>query len=186
MKKKLLTIVMTVAMVCTFAACGSQETGNQDSREPATSEATPAPAETTPAPTDEKEPATQASDSTGASDSKTTGDTSLADFVESDDMQQMEKSVNDALAQSGAEISVDFVADGNILVVKYSLTDEYNDLEITEEQAAQTFDPAVKDLVDSFADLFDNLDSLGITVDGGRVEVLTGNGRELYSVDVEK
>lgn len=50
MKKKLLTIVMTVVMVCTFAACGSQETGNQNSKEPATSEATPAPAETTPAP----------------------------------------------------------------------------------------------------------------------------------------
>lgn len=165
MRKKLLTLVLTAAMVLTFAACGSKE--------PADSGSSSAAQASTPS----TEPSAPAESSSSAEDDAMT----LADWLETDDAKQAESATNSALASSG--MSVTLAADGNIFVYEYHLG---ADLDLPSSDALDAaFGPVIEANKAGLDSLFSSFKTAyGIELEGARFVFIDADGNELYTGEV--
>lgn len=107
--------------------------------------------------------------------------TSLEDWMNSDEQKLVVSAVNSQLEPSG--ISINFYAEGNVMVMDYTYT-EQQDLEglsqeditsVFDEQVAPTFSGMVASLFDSFESDY------GLVLDDIKLIFRNADGTELYS-----
>lgn len=167
MKKKLLTLVLTAAMMLTFTACGGNNNSSADNR---TSSAAQSSA-----------PSVESSASTESSAPAEDDAMTLADWLETDDAKQAESATNSALASSG--MSVTLAADGNMFVYEYHLG---ADLDIPSSDALDAaFGPVIEANKSGLDSLFSSFSTAyGIELEGARFVFFDSNGNEIYSGEV--
>lgn len=167
MRKKLLTLALTAAMVLSFAACGSKDDskGAADNGSSSTTQSTPT-----------QSSAPEESSSQAEDDAMT-----LADWLETADAKQAESATNSALASSG--MSVTLAADGNMFVYEYHLG---ADLDIPSSDALDAaFGPVIEANKSGLDSLFSSFESVyGIKLDGARFVFFDSEGNEIYSGEV--
>jgi len=172
MKNKFLALTLTGMLALSLVACGSKEEAPESNSESVVSEESSSEAE-------EAAPEENAAEPEEAEASSTT----LDDILNSDEMKQALDLVNSQLESTG--MTMNFVADGNVLVYEYSLPDEdtYNNL--TEADAKTAFDQSVESQKSQMQSLFSQFESeYGVTLDGIRVVFNKADGTTIYSVDI--
>lgn len=107
--------------------------------------------------------------------------TSLEDWMNSDEQRMVVSAVNNQLESSG--ISIEFYAEGNVMVMDYTYT-EQQDLEgLSQEDIASVFDtqvaPTFSSLVSTLFDTFEN--DYGLVLDDIKLIFHNADGTELYS-----
>ncbi len=170
MKKRLLTLVLAMAMVLTLAACGSK---GDDAADAATEQAAEEPA------AEEEEAAAEEPAAEEEAVEEEAGMT-LDEWMQSEEAQLTEEMTNAALESQG--ITVKLLADGNTFVYEYTMPDEYSTL--SEDDLAAAFEPVIAENEKGMADLFETFESeYGIKLDGVRFAFVTSDGTTLYSAD---
>lgn len=106
---------------------------------------------------------------------------SLEDWMNSDEQKLVVSAVNTQLESAG--ISIDFYAEGNVMVMDYTYT-EQQDLEgLSQEDIASIFDeqvaPTFSGMVASLFDSFEN--DYGLVLDDIRLIFRNADGTELYT-----
>ncbi len=129
--------------------------------------------------TEEYVPSTDGTSSSGVSPSQEYA--SLEDWISSDEQNLVVSTVNSQLEPLG--LSIDIYAEGNVMVMDYTYT-EQQDLEgLSQEDIASVFDeqvvPTFSSMVASMFDSFEN--SYGLVLDDIKLLFHNADGTELYT-----
>ncbi len=129
--------------------------------------------------TEDYVPSTDGTSSSGVSSSQEYA--SLEDWISSDEQKLVVSTVNSQLEPLG--LSIDIYAEGNVMVMDYTYT-EQQDLEgLSQEDIASMFDeqvvPTFSSMVSSMFDSFEN--SYGLVLDDIKLLFHNADGTELYT-----
>ena len=129
--------------------------------------------------TEDYVPSTDGTSSSGVSSSQEYA--SLEDWISSDEQKLVVSTVNSQLEPLG--LSIDIYAEGNVMVMDYTYT-EQQDLEgLSQEDIASMFDeqvvPTFSSMVSSMFDSFEN--SYGLVLDDIKLLFNNADGTELYT-----
>lgn len=106
---------------------------------------------------------------------------SLEDWMSSDEQRMVVSAVNSQLESSG--LSIDFYAEGNVMVMDYTYTEQQDLAGLSQEAIASIFDdqlaPLFSSLVSSLFDSFE--DDYGLILDDIKLVFRNADGTELYS-----
>lgn len=164
MRKKLFALALATTVVLSFAACGSKDNNSAGNGSSSAS------GSTAPSSSAAAEPSSQEDDSM-----------TLADWFETDDAAKAKDAMN--VAMQGQGMTVDLLADGNMLVYEYHLTD---DIDVPSGDALDAaFGPVIEAYSSQLDSLFSSFDTAyGIKLEGVRFVFVTSDGTELYSGEV--
>lgn len=174
MKKKFLTTFLSLILVINMTACSPSSKTDLDGRKPAISSPS-APVSTTASDSAVSAPS-DASEEKGGTEKYT----SLEEWIDSEEKEQIVTQANDQLSSIG--VSVDFFAEDNILVMAYSFAKQQK-MDVSQSEIDESFAQKVAPVfADSAASLYESFESeYGLALEDIKVVVYNADGKELYS-----
>ena len=129
--------------------------------------------------TEDYVPSTDGASSSGTSSSQEYA--SLEDWMNSDEQKLVVSAVNSQLEPSG--ISIDFYAEGNVMVMDYTYTEQQDLDGLSQEDIASVFDEQVAPTFSGMvASLFDSFETdYGLVLDDIKLIFRNADGTELYT-----
>ncbi|MGN0160339.1 MAG: DUF4854 domain-containing protein [Lachnospiraceae bacterium] len=181
-KRMTLTCLGLLAVLC-ISACNSKDTA-QPSASTTTSEETTTVAEET---TTTQENTTAVEETTTTQENTTSAKEtintiSLAEWITSTEKELTEQAINEQMASSG--LTIEFSADGKILVAAYHFTQAFDYSGLTKEQLSDTFEASLAESAQGLADSFRN--DYHIDIDDVRIEIYSVEGTILFSKAVSE
>lgn len=129
--------------------------------------------------TEDYVPSTDGTSSLGTSSSQEYA--SLEDWMNSDEQKLVVSAVNSQLEPSG--ISIDFYAEGNVMVMDYTYTEQQDLAGMSQEDIASVFDEQIAPTFSGMvASLFDSFETdYGLVLDDIKLIFRNADGTELYT-----
>ena len=177
MKKKIVNVLLTVAVITSMmfsvTACGSKS----DSAQNTTADA-PAAAQDAAEPAAPAEPATEEVQESTVADAADEGEMSLQEWTESDECIQFLEMMNEGMADQG--VTIFFEVDGDVISLVYQYDEQI--------EVADNAEEAIGQLFDSNATLFESVRDELIDETGNkntvlRIEYRNADDSVIYSQD---
>ncbi|MBD5529481.1 MAG: DUF4854 domain-containing protein [Lachnospiraceae bacterium] len=169
MKKKLLTLVLSLTLAFSLAACGSPKTSGPVDRDPVST-------------TDNKTPEESSADNSSAEESSEESSSALAAWYDSADRKTLEDSINKMFSSSGMNFSLS-IEEPDTIIYTYQYTETQSDdsnREILHEYFRTSLDEQYKTFIDEIQN-FKNAYNMPLTTI--RISYLDADGTDLCTMD---